>query len=263
MAESAEREVAAASKGVEDSTLCSGGEGGVRAVECGDGGVDGVVLGSAGTAGFEGERALAGCGTKLVDGEALVDLRCAVEAVEACSREDECVGLALLPFAQTGVDVAADLDEAEVGTKSEEHGLAARRGGADARAHGQHVQTPEALADEGVAGVSARGDCGEGEARIERCGKIFERMHGEVYSPYGQGVLDLLDEDALGVEGRAILEGCRGFEGWVLHAVAGGADDLDGDVVATRAELLSDVVGLPERELGAAGAYAKCRNTHR
>ena len=90
----------------------------------------------------------------------------AVETIEACGREDEGVGLTLLPFAQASVDVAAELDEAEIRAKGEEHGLAARRGGADARAHGQHVQAPEALADEGVAGVGARGDGGEGEARV-------------------------------------------------------------------------------------------------
>ncbi len=33
--------------------------------------------------------------------------------------------------------------------------------------------------------------------------------------------------------------------------------------MAVVAELISDVVGLPERELGAARADAKCRGTHR
>src|ERR1700761_999171 len=112
MAEGAEREVAAAAEGVENGALCSGGKGNIWTVECGDGRVNGVVLGSVGTSGLEGERALAGCGTELVNGEALVDLRGTVETVEACSREDERVGLTLLPFAQPGVDVATDLDEA-------------------------------------------------------------------------------------------------------------------------------------------------------
>ena len=88
-------------------------------------------------------------------------------------------------------------------------------------------------------------------------------MHGDVDAAGGEGVLDLLNEDALGVEGRAVVEGRGCFEGGILHAVAGGADDLNGDAVAAGAELIRDVIGLPERELGAAGADAKCRSTHR
>ena len=260
VAEGAEREVAAATEGVEERALGASGVGYIRAVEHSDGGVDGGVLrgvwGGVGASGFEGERTLAGGGTELVNGEALVDVRGAIEAVEACSREDEGVGLALLPFAEASVDVAAELDEAEVGTEGEEHGLAARRRRPDARAHGQHVEAPEAFADEGVAGVGARGDGGEGEALVERCGQIFERMHGDVDATGGEGVLDLFNEDALGVEWRAVIEARRRLEGRVLHAVAGGANDLDGDLVATSAELLGDVVGLPERELGTASADA-------
>src|ERR1700761_5489751 len=126
MAEGAEREVATTAEGVEDSTLGARGKGNIWTVECGDGRVNGVVFGSVGTSGLEGECALAGCGTELVDGEALVNLRGAVEAVEGCGREDERVCLALLPFAQASVDVATDLDETKVGTKGEEHGFAAR-----------------------------------------------------------------------------------------------------------------------------------------
>jgi hypothetical protein len=40
----------------------------------------------------------------------------------------------------------------------------------------------------------------------------------------------------------------------LLHAVAGGADDLDFGLMAGGAEGIEDVVRLPECELGAAGA---------
>ena len=42
----------------------------------------------------------------------------------------------------------------------------------------------------------------------------------------------------------------------VLHAVADSADDFDFYGVAERAELVGDVVSLPERELRTAGAYS-------
>ncbi len=118
------------------------------------------------------------------------------------------------------------------------------------------VERPPLLADEGVAGVGARGDGGEGEARIEGGGQVFEGVDGEIDAAGGEGVFDLLDEDALGVERGAVGEGGGNDEGGVLHAVAGGADDVDGDGVAVGAEDVGDVVGLPERELGASGADA-------
>ena len=78
MAEGAERKIAASAEGVEDDALGVRGEGSVGTVESGYGRVDGDVLlllgGAVGTSGFERERALAGRGTELVDGEALVDV---------------------------------------------------------------------------------------------------------------------------------------------------------------------------------------------
>ena len=75
-------------------------------------------------------------------------------------------------------------------------------------------------------------------------------MNGEVDAAFFQGFLDFLDEDALAVE----------VGGWdeagLLHTVAGGADDLELDVVAGVAEGVEDVVGLPERQLRASAADA-------
>ena len=88
-------------------------------------------------------------------------------------------------------------------------------------------------------------------------------MDGEVDAVGGEGVFDFLDEDAFTVKRRAVLE-CGGWaERGVLHAVAGGADDLDGDFVAAGAEEIRDMVRLPECELGAACADAECGGAHR
>jgi len=155
---------------------------------------------------------------------------------------------------KAGVDVAAHFDELEIGAQGEEHGLATRTGGADAGAHGKHVEAPVVFADEGVAGVGAWGDSGEGEAGVELGGKVFERVDGEVDATQGEGVFDFLDEDALGVEGCAVGECGGGAEGGILHSIADGADDFDFDCMAAVTELCGDVVCLPECQLGAAGA---------
>jgi hypothetical protein len=72
-------------------------------------------------------------------------------------------------------------------------------------------------------------------------------VDGEVDATDGEGVFNLLDEDAFGVESGAVREGCRRDEGGVLHAVTDGTDDLDFDGVTVIAELGGDVVCLPER----------------
>ena len=75
-------------------------------------------------------------------------------------------------------------------------------------------------------------------------------MDGEVDAAFFQGFLDFLNEDALAVE----------VGGWdeagLLHAVAGGADDFELDVITGVAEGVEDVVRLPEGELRASAANA-------
>ena len=128
-------------------------------------------------------------------------------------------------------------------------------------AGGQGVQRLLARADVGVAGVGAGRNGGQREARIERGGQVLERVDGEVDAAFGQRLFDLLDEDSLAV--RPAAQGCAAivFRGGavgvgLLQAVAGGVDDLDLDGVAGGAQGVGDMVGLPERELGAARADA-------
>ena len=112
------------------------------------------------------------------------------------------------------------------------------------------MERPVGFADPDVAGVGALGNGGEGELRGELCREVFEGVNGEVDAALFEGFLNLFDEDAFAVEigGRD--------EAGLLHAVAGGADDLELDVVAGVAEGVEDVVGLPEGELRASAADA-------
>lgn len=267
MAVSSERKLAAATKGVEHGALGSHGELGRAVIERVDGVVQGVIGGVVWCAGFKSERTLARSGRELVDGEALMDVLGAAEAVETGAREYESIALTLLPFAEAGVDVAAHGNELEIRAQGEDHGLAARAGGGDTRAGGQHVQAPVIFADEGIACIGTGRNGGESEARIEQRGEIFERVHGEVDAAGGESVLNLLDEDA-GAVGRETVErraisvvgGCD--KSGVLHTIADGADHFDLDGMAERTELRGDVVGLPERELGAARTDAKDGYAH-
>jgi hypothetical protein len=87
-------------------------------------------------------------------------------------------------------------------------------------------------------------------------------VDGEVDATGGEGVLDFLDEDAGAVGGEAVERRSvrvgrgRGERG-VLHAVADGADHLDLDLMAKRAQLTRDVIGLPQRKLRSARSDAK------
>jgi hypothetical protein len=247
-------ELAAAAEGVEGGALGFDGEASVGVLEEGDGvadvGVAGFVDGVFGAAGFERECALAGGGTHLFGAEALMNPLGSLETVEAGGGEDEGVALALFELAQTGVDVAADFDEGDVGAEGEELGAAAGAGSADAASGGEGVERPVWLADPDVAGVGAFGDRGEGELGGELGGEVFEAVDGEVDAALFEGFFDFFDEDALAVEiGRR-------DEAGLLHAVAGGADDFEFDVVAGVAEGVEDVVGLPEGELRASAADA-------
>jgi hypothetical protein len=68
-------------------------------------------------------------------------------------------------------------------------------------------------------------------------------VDGEIDAPFFESFFDFLNEDSFAVEIW------RWDEAGLLHAVAGGADDLELGVVAGVTESVEDVVGLPEGEL--------------
>src|SRR5579864_8675768 len=79
-------------------------------------------------------------------------------------------------------------------------------------------------------------------------------MNGEVDTPRGKGFFDFFGEHAL----RTNLG-----QGNVGDLVAGGMNNFDFNFVATGTEKRGDVIGLPESELGAAGADAEFRSVVR
>lgn len=194
-------------------------------------------------AGFKGECALSGSRDHFIECESLVDGLCAVEPVKTGAGEHEGVTLAFFQLAQTGINVAAQCDELEVRPEAEELCATAGAGGANACVFRQCVQGPEWLTDEGVTGVCAGWDGGEGEAGIEHSGQVFEGVDGEIDAAVCQRLFNFLDEDAFAIQTW------RDDEAGVLHAVARGADDFNLYGVTTGAQLMRDVISLPESEL--------------
>jgi hypothetical protein len=75
-------------------------------------------------------------------------------------------------------------------------------------------------------------------------------VDGQIDAAFFEGFFYFLDEDAFAVEVW------RRDEAGLLHAIAGGADDLEFDVIAGVAEGVEDVVGLPKGKLRASAADA-------
>src|SRR5579859_3692006 len=126
----------------------------------------GVVEGLAGGAsraideGFDGERALAHCGQNDIGTEGFADDVAPAEAAETSGGEDDGVVIAFLDFVDAGIDVATDGLDVKVRTNAFELGDAAEGTGTDARAE---FEVTEFAADDGVEGLDALRDAGEGE----------------------------------------------------------------------------------------------------
>src|SRR5215471_2849968 len=104
---------------------------------------------------------------------------------------------------------------------------------------------------EGVAWILPFGDGCYFESLGKFGRKVFQRVHGEIDFSCGEGFFDFFGEHAL----RPNL-----CEGNVGDLVAGGVNDVDLDLMSTRAQESGNVVCLPEGELGTAGADAKGRH---
>ena len=87
------------------------------------------------------------------------------------------VELAFVELAETGVEVAADGFDGEIGAELAELCGAAKGAGADA---GAGLEIGETLADQGVTRVFARGNGGQDETVGEFRREILEAVDGEV-----------------------------------------------------------------------------------
>ena len=242
----AERGGAAAANGAEEGTFDPEGPMEAGPVDGGEEVEDGRVVG----AGLDGKGALARGGDGAVEGEMFCDAVVPRHAAYASGGEDDGVEVGPLGFAEAGVDVAAEVDDAGVGaTGANLDGAAAGRS-ADGRV-GREVGEREVVAgDEDIAGIVTDGDSGDGEARRLVGWEILGGVDGGVDFTAVEGVLKGRSEDAATANQR---------EGGGLVEVALGADDdrFDSKAGVTRPKEVSDDVGLGEREGAAAGTEAK------
>ena len=153
----------------------------------------------------------------------------------------------LRELGQPGVYVAAKLNVFEVGTPRAQLGLAAQAAGAHHRSRRQRVESTIALRDQHIARIGSLGNRRQRELLTQLRGQIFQAMHRQIDGLRQQRVFNLAGEHALGAD--------RG-KGDVLHAVAGGADDLDRNLMPQLAQRFCNVIGLPQRELRSPGADA-------
>ena len=107
-------------------------------------------------------------------------VRFVAEADESGFGENGAVEFGLVDdFLESGGDVAADVDDLEVGTEMEELQFAADGGGADGGSLGQ-VCEGGALRDQDVAGGGAGEDGADFELGLENGGDVFEGVNREI-----------------------------------------------------------------------------------
>ena len=171
------------------------------------------------------------------------------EPLQPGQRQQRRVGLALVELAQPRLDVAAQIDDPQIGPQPPHQRLAAQRRGADHRAARQLGEVARLAADEDVARVLARQKRREHQPVRQEGRHVLGRMHREVDAALEQRLLDLLGEQALaaGLGQRPVLD-----------PVAGGADHLDLDPRRIEAMRLRQRVahhaGLRQRQRAAARA---------
>jgi hypothetical protein len=130
---------------------------------------------------------------------------------QARPSEDDGVDGALAALSETRIDVAAKGHDLEVGPLFEQLHPATQRRRADAAARRKLGERLTALRDQDVARVFACGNAADDEPGRELGWNVFHRVHGDVRAPREQGLLDLLDEQALAADLS---------EGPILHAIA-------------------------------------------
>lgn len=171
------------------------------------------------------------------------------QTLESCSRQNDGVVLAVIEFAQAGVQVASQGLDAHIMSAQAVQRLSQQHQTAQAgRAHhsrfGQLGQTRSMGRHPGVARVLTFHHAGQFEACWQVHGDILERVDRDVCTPLLQSHLQLLDEQPLATDlGQAAIKDLVTF----------GCHAQQADRVAVAFEQSLDVLGLPERQPALAG----------
>ena len=231
------RDLAAATEFGEEGSLSGYGEVDPRVVQ-----QTGRIKTRPGFQSLDGECPLADSGKHHVGAETLGDDISPAETTDAGSGEHNGIILTFLHFGDSGVDIAADVAEIEIGAEAGELRDAPERAGAD---DGTRAQKPELAADDGVEGVGPFGDGSDYEAFGKLGGEVLQAVNREVNATVEQGVFNFFGEQALTAH-----FGKRD----VKDLVSTGVDDFNRAGQASTFEFGLDMIRLPERELRAARA---------
>ena len=228
------------------SAIC--GQAGRRMIERLEEGDHAVVAGAR----FDRKRALSGSRHDDVGFEDFGDPGVEAQSLQPRAGEDEGVVVAPVEFRQSRGDVAAHVEHLQIRPPREQLRPAARRRRADARAGRQPGQTRAGGRHQGVTGIGTLEDCRQREAVGDTRGQVLQAVDCDVDGRVLQRVLDLPCEDS-----RAADPGDG--RGW--GPIPGCADhrDLDGSMGMRGHEQARNFVGLPRRQVAAAGAEAEHR----
>ncbi len=191
---------------------------------------------------LDAQRSLTGSGQADLGRQILAGTSGQSQPGETGSGQHEGIVLAIVQLAQTGVHVAPDGLDQQIGTPGQKLRAPAQARRAHPGAGGQPGQNPPIAGNQHVAGILAIGDHRHGEPFRKLRWHVLDRMHGEVGPTRGERLFQLLDEQALAAnlgEGR----------GQPPVPTGGDAEQFHSKVRMSLAQTRADEVGLPQGKL--------------
>ena len=155
-----------------------------------------MQLGVAGPA-FDPDRALPACGQAIFDADASADALAETQPDQAGRREDDRVVLACIKLGQTGVHIATQKLNLEVGATRQQLRLAPQAGRTYDRAGGQRIEILVVIGDERIARILPLTDAIQAEPLRKLHRHVLHGVHGDVRFVLHQGCFQFLDEEAL------------------------------------------------------------------
>ena len=204
---------------------------------------------------FNAHGALPHCRQALFRRHGAADTAVEAQPLEAGTGQDDGIELAVIEFLQAGIDVAAQVENLQIGAAFANLALAAQTAGTDPGALGQLIDTVEMIGDEGIAGIFPLADHRQTEPLGEFHRHVLHGMHGNVSPVFEHGDFEFLDEQAL-----AAHLGQRGVEDDIAAGFHGDQFHLQAGMEVLQA--VFDEFSLPEGQGALPGGNAKDVSAH-
>ena len=201
-------------------------------------------------AAFDRDGALRGCGQPLRCVQSRADAGVEPEALQAGAGQHDGVVVPAIEFRQPRVDVAAQVQQLQVGPQRAQLRLPTQRRRADARALRQRFDAIETVADEGIGMVGAGQDRRQREARLQFHRHVLQRVHRAIRVAALHRQFQFLEEQALAADRRQ-----RTIQDFIAARAHG--HQFDDQAGMRRAQSVGDVFRLPEGKRALAGSDAQ------